>query len=243
MFCCSLFTFSDWHVNNRTVTSVHLYRRRCWLIDPLICLFICLSQWRNLDECHYNSYVCAFILMVICFCFFCFLTSVTNSDSSGGSSSTGSLCFTQQSGPVHLSPKQPGSACLIRTRLVWKEQLVLEKIKKKKPEGIIDPSQLSPQLLHIRTQGCDLWNYWYATEICFWGALSAPQCAVKAAEETQWRALGGRRLLHASTWAEWLWIQLSILYQIIRYILFDCLRLLFIGHHLSVTPKADNEKV
>lgn len=105
-----------------------------------------------------------------------------------------SYCFIQQAGPAHLSPEQSGSACLIRRRLVWKEQLVLEK---KRPGGIIDPSQLSPLLSHIYTLGCDLWNYCYAGEICFWGALSAPQCAVKTGEETQWNVLNGRRSFRA----------------------------------------------
>lgn len=102
--------------------------------------------------------------------------------------------FIQQAGPAHLSPKQSGSACLIRRRLVWKEQLVLEK---KRPGGIIDPSQLSPLLSHIYTLGCDLWNYCSAGEICFWGALSAPQCAVKTGEETRWNVLNGRRSFRA----------------------------------------------
>lgn len=38
-------------------------------------------------------------------------------------------------------------------------------------------------LTHTRTSGCDLWNYCSAGVICFWGALSAPQCAVKAGEK------------------------------------------------------------
>lgn len=46
-----------------------------------------------------------------------------------------------QASPTHLSPEQSGSARLIRLRVVHWEQLVPEK---KRPEGIIDPSQLSP---------------------------------------------------------------------------------------------------
>lgn len=46
-----------------------------------------------------------------------------------------------QTNPTHLSPEQPGSARLIRLRAVWRDQLLLQK---KGPEGIIDPSQLSP---------------------------------------------------------------------------------------------------
>lgn len=70
---------------------------------------------------------------------------------------------------------------------------------RKRPEGIIDPSQLSPPRSHIYTLGCDLWNYCYASEICFWGALSASQCAVKTGEKTQWNARESRHSLHAST--------------------------------------------
>lgn len=47
-------------------------------------------------------------------------------------------------------------------------------------------STLTPRS-NIPTLGCDLWNYCSASEICFWGALSASQCAVKTGEKRDTR--------------------------------------------------------
>lgn len=47
-------------------------------------------------------------------------------------------------------------------------------------------STLTPRS-NIPTLGGDLWNYCSASEICFWGALSASQCAVKTGEKRDTR--------------------------------------------------------
>lgn len=47
-------------------------------------------------------------------------------------------------------------------------------------------STLTPRS-NIPTLGCDLWNYCSASEICFRGALSASQCAVKTGEKRDTR--------------------------------------------------------
>lgn len=51
-----------------------------------------------------------------------------------------------QTNPKHLSPEQSGSACLIRLRAVWRDQLVLEK---KAWRNYWPISTLTPSLAHI----------------------------------------------------------------------------------------------